>query len=276
MNKKKIRRVFWILIVLAVFVGGVIFLQLIPKIILKNRIDKLVNGTYTYKANIFIDRIKLDGFGDELSLDVTGEKGSELLYGRISSEEFNYMDVYVDSDYEMIFDAKPFIESMIDAVGNKIGFSLGFLSSMLGDMNVSLEQLEYIVDKDILTVTDTGISSEVFKGISGEQDLRKLGWVLKYDKNAAYKTANLDDSALYFTLESKEDNLLMIIGIPKASNDNKIWLFVDNNGMRWSADVDYKFVQESGLEMPEETFTEDQLKWIKEIYKLWKKEKTTD
>ena len=279
--KKVIALCVTIFILASATVGGVFAYNSIikPKLVLRDRIDALVNSTYEYDADIHISGVSIGTMDKEFDLSVTGTKGEEVIYGRLSHEVFDYMDVYVDEDYNMIFNAKPFIDSMIDTAGDKMDVSLGLLTAFVSDMYVSLDQFEYIIGKDILTVSDAGISSEVFEGISKTGEIKKLGYVLMPSKEPYAKSDKLDKDAMYFSFKHKESGTILVIGIPENEEDNNIWCYVEKDGTSWEVYMEYAPEDDKGIEMPEETFSDDQLEFIKEIYSYWedsKKESESD
>lgn len=87
----------------------------------------------------------------------------------------------------------------------------GFIKSISGDVKISYDQIEKVLDRKITSLKEEGVSKELMdKVIHGSADdtLTLLKEVEEADKL-------LGDDGYYFEIDLKDYNTKLVIGIPK-------------------------------------------------------------
>lgn len=267
-NKKTFWRVsaFVICIFICIIIGILIYNS--SKLKLISRLDELINNTYNYTVNCTIDGLDSPFLGEQFKLKIIGHKGTDILYGQIKSDAFNYMELYVNSKGNMIFNVEPFFKSILSIVEEKFGRSLSIFNFMLNDINISLEQLEEIIGKDIITISDAGVTSDVFKDII-QNNTSKITYSLKREKNLDEEYKLLGNDAIYFVIEFDDNDSSVIIGIPDSNMDKEICVEIIYGDLSWKFVGEYMLAADQGIEMPEETLSDTAIDVLKKIYSYW-------
>jgi hypothetical protein len=257
------------IIAIAVIVAGVmIYLNIQPKLKLKAALEEIVNEDFKYSLDYTIEGLDSSLFEGNPEGNISGTKDSDLLYGIVSFHDFEAVELYMDTDYNMIFNVEPLFNSAVESLQDKIGISLPLMQNLVNDFYVSLDQIEEITGKDIITISDTGISSDVFESISGE-DVSKVAYVLKQVKNTDEIDTLLGEDALYFSITFDDNDSYMIVGIPKNQEKKQLSVEIYSNEATWKLKMDYELGTVEPKQMPEVTLSDSTIEVLKKIYSYW-------
>lgn len=242
-----------------IFIAVALYLNITPKLKLKSRLDELINETYTYSVDYSMKGMDFGILGDELEGNICGSKGVDILYGDISNNGYDYLELYVDSQAQMIFNVEPLFDSIVEAVEEKTGLSLSLVKLYIGDLNISKEQIEEVTGKEIFDL------SESLSGKNAEW----AAYALQRIKDTDDIDKLLGDDALYFSISMEDGSSYLIIGIPKSEDEKKISVEI------FYGEAVAKFVgtYEPGdvpdMEMPQPTMSDSTIAVLHEIYAYW-------
>lgn len=249
-------------------VGLVVYASLKPMLILKNKMDEIVNKTYKYSLDAKIEGYEIKYLGNEFSGRISGKKGNETIFGELFYDDTKYVELYADKSLNMVFNCKPFFVSMLDTVGEKTGLPVNLISFMVTDLNISLEQIESIVGVDIVTLSDSGVTSDLFKSISGNKS-KKNNFTINVIKKTEKKDILLEDKeAYYFRINLSDNDTEIIIGIPKKE-ENKIVARIYYGNIIWNFMMEYDICDVEDVVIPEKTISDKVIETIKSVYQLW-------
>lgn len=269
-NKKIVKIIIELLIcAIAAIATVVACIYVIPGMKLKGRLEELINETYTYSVDCTVEGMGLKVLGDEFTGKISGTKGEEVLHGELYYKNKAYLEIYVDSEYDIIFCADDLFGNMLEGVEDKIGLPVSMLSLLIKDINISVEQLEEIIGKDIITISDSGITSEVFRSISGEKS-EKAEYSLKRLK--AKEDMLLGKDAVYFEITMKEKNAGIIIGVPDDKDDKRIAIEILYGDIIWSFVGEYELTDDDDIRMPTKKLSDGTIDILKKIYQYWSEE----
>ena len=168
MNKKKTIAISVICAVAAIaaVTGVLIYMHFRPYIRLKQTTDNLLNREYEYTLDGKVEGMDLKLLGDSFEGTIKGQKGKNVVYGDIAYKDSDYLKIYADMEGDIIFDASPLIDQAINTVADSIPFGKSLIKSASSDVKISYDQVEYILNQDIKTLKDEGVSSDLIKNVS--------------------------------------------------------------------------------------------------------------
>lgn len=264
MSKKKkiiysISAVFLALVIIALVLLAVFYpyIRLINKLheVAREDIDFTVEGRVTGLGEFIAGT-------DEISGKISGTKTKDGMYANIKYEDKSYMEIYMDDEYNMVFNLHSLFDRYVDKLDSKSRLSLNAIKKISPNMYVSLDQLEYIVGKDIITINDTGITSDFFSDIKFNDSKYSIKRISKKDSFDSH----LDDDAYYFEINIKNKGTKAILGIPRAKSDTRIYLNITYSDMNWELNIVYQPIEYVRLDIPKETFGETTISIIKTLY----------
>lgn len=270
MNKKRnwIIGIVSVLIIAFAITGVLFYLNMKPYLLLRQNINDLLNKEYEYRVDCYVDGMDLKLLGDSFQGTIEGEKGQYVIYGDIKYENVTYLKIYADKDDEIIFDAEPLVNCVLDSISENIIFGDILFGSIKGDMKISYDQIEDVLNKDITSVSDNGVSNDIMKALSkGEGDSYVV--TLIKAKDVEVKDKLLGDDAYYFDIALKNYDTRLVIGIPKDKNDNRISANIYTDKVTWSFVGDYTYKDVDEIEMPESTISDKTIDTLKMLYSTY-------
>lgn len=267
MNKKKIIAISVICAVAAIaaVTGVLIYMHFRPYIRLKQTTDNLLNREYEYTLDGKVEGMDLKLLGDSFEGTIKGQKGKNVVYGDIAYKDSDYLKIYADMKGDIIFDASPLIDQAIDTVADSIPFGKSLIESASSDVKISYDQIEYILNQDIKTLKDEGVSSDLMENVSHRKNGGYTLSLLK-DKDIDEKDKLLDDDAYYFDIDLKDYDTKLVVGIPKDKNDHRISTNIYADKITWSFTGEYEIKTVEDIKMPEATVSDKTIDVLKSLY----------
>ena len=267
MNKKKTIAISVICAVAAIaaVTGVLIYMHFRPYIRLKQTTDNLLNREYEYTLDGKVEGMDLKLLGDSFEGTIKGQKGKNVVYGDIAYKDSDYLKIYADMEGDIIFDASPLIDQAIDTVADSIPFGKSLIKSASSDVKISYDQVEYILNQDIKTLKDEGVSSDLMKNVSRRKSGGYTLSLLK-DKDVDEKDKFLDDAAYYFEIDLKDYDTKLVVGIPKDKNDHRISANIYADEITWSFTGEYEIKAVEDIKMPEATVSDKTIDVLKSLY----------
>ena len=267
MNKKKIIAISVICAVAAIaaVTGVLIYMHFSPYIRLKQTTDNLLNREYEYTLDGKVEGMDLKLLGDSFEGTIKGQKGKNVVYGDIAYKDSDYLKIYADMKGDIIFDASPLIDQAIDTVADSIPFGKSLIESASSDVKISYDQIEYILNQDIKTLKDEGVSSDLMENVSHRKNGGYTLSLLK-DKDIDEKDKLLDDDAYYFDIDLKDYDTKLVVGIPKDKNDHRISTNIYADKITWSFTGEYEIKTVEDIKMPEATVSDKTIDVLKSLY----------
>lgn len=267
MNKKKIIAISVICAVAAIaaVTGVLIYMHFRPYIRLKQTTDNLLNREYEYTLDGKVEGMDLKLLGDSFEGTIKGQKGKNVVYGDIAYKDSDYLKIYADMKGDIIFDASPLIDQAIDTVADSIPFGKSLIESASSDVKISYDQIEYILNQDIKTLKDEGVSSDLMENVSHRKNGGYTLSLLK-DKDIDDKDKLLDDDAYYFDIDLKDYDTKLVVGIPKDKNDHRISTNIYADKITWSFTGEYEIKTVEDIKMPEATVSDKTIDVLKSLY----------
>ena len=267
MNKKKIIAISVIcaVAVVAAVTGVLIYMHFRPYIRLKQTTDNLLNREYEYTLDGKVEGMDLKLLGDSFEGTIKGQKGKNVVYGDIAYKDSDYLKIYADIKGDIIFDASPLIDQAIDTVADSIPFGKSLIESASSDVKISYDQIEYILNQDIKTLKDEGVSSDLMENVSHRKNGGYTLSLLK-DKDIDEKDKLLDDDAYYFDIDLKDYDTKLVVGIPKDKNDHRISTNIYADKITWSFTGEYEIKTVEDIKMPEATVSDKTIDVLKSLY----------
>ena len=267
MNKKKTIAISVIcaVAVIAAVTGVLIYMHFRPYIRLKQTTDNLLNREYEYTLDGKVEGMDLKLLGDSFEGTIKGQKGKTVVYGDIAYKDSDYLKIYADMEGDIIFDASPLIDQAINTVADSIPFGKSLIKSASSDVKISYDQVEYILNQDIKTLKDEGVSSDLMKNVSRRKSGGYTLSLLK-DKDVDEKDKLLDDAAYYFEIDLKDYDTKLVVGIPKDKNDHRISANIYADEITWSFTGEYEIKAVEEIKMPEATVSDKTIDVLKSLY----------
>lgn len=267
MNKKKTIAISVICAVAAIaaVTGVLIYMHFRPYIRLKQTTDNLLNREYEYTLDGKVEGMDLKLLGDSFEGTIKGQKGKTVVYGDIAYKDSDYLKIYADMEGDIIFDASPLIDQAINTVADSIPFGKSLIKSASSDVKISYDQVEYILNQDIKTLKDEGVSSDLMKNVSRRKSGGYTLSLLK-DKDVDEKDKLLDDAAYYFEIDLKDYDTKLVVGIPKDKNDHRISANIYADEITWSFTGEYEIKAVEDIKMPEATVSDKTIDVLKSLY----------
>ena len=126
-------------------------------------------------------------------------------------------------------------------------------------------QIEYILNQDIKTLKDEGVSSDLMENVSHRKNGGYTLSLLK-DKDIDEKDKLLDDDAYYFDIDLKDYDTKLVVGIPKDKNDHRISANIYADKITWSFTGEYEIKTVEDIKMPEATVSDKTIDVLKSLY----------
>lgn len=262
MKRKKTWLIVIVCVLLVVLLSAIgLYVYFSPLLKLKAKMDDVVSETYHYSVECTVDGPGLDFLDGKLQGTIEGTKGEEVLQGELSVLDMGCLGFYANVDGEVIFDLGPLCQSLLDKVNIKGAF---LLKGLVKEVNLSLDQIETIIGKEIISLSDAGVSFELFDTISGNTKGRDSisVEVLKVVKE---KDKLLGDDALYFSVFLSED-VDVILGIPEDKDDLRLSLDVSYKETDWEFVGEYEPEEVEEQKMPKKTVSDDVIELLRKLY----------
>lgn len=269
-NTKKIKRKLRIIttvtaiIIIALLILSAVYMPLLK---LKLRLNELISDNYKFSAVCNVSGMNLPVLGDEFAGEIKGSKGDEVLYAELIYEDKSYLEIYVDEEYEMVFNFEPLLQSLFAMITDKSLLQTAF-NFFVKDNYISMEQIKDVTGLDIITISDTEITSDVFKSLAGERN-KNIKCSVKYLKNIADEHKILDDASMYFQVSLEGNDTGLIIGMPRSSKDKRFSLEITAENVTWKFVVEYRIMNSQGKEMPDNLVSETKIAILKKLYSYW-------
>ena len=253
-------------IIMLAVVGILIYIHLLPYIRLKKTVDNLLNKQYEYKIDGKVEGMDLPLLGNSFQGKINGEKGKNVVYGDISYKDSTYLKLYADKNGEIIFDAGPVIKAAINKVADNSLFGAGLIRSISSDVKISYSQIEEVLNQDITTLSDKGVSNDLINKLAHG---RNKEYTITLLKSIDDKDRLLEKNAYYFEIDLKNYNTKLIVGVPKDKNDTDVSLVVYTDKITWSFTGKYEYKDVDEIEMPESTVSDKTISVLKSLYSAY-------
>lgn len=271
-NTRKVKRKLRIIsIVIAVIIIVLFLLSIVfmPLLKLKLRLNELISDNYKFLATCNVSGMGLPVLGDDFTGEIRGSKGDEVLYAEIIYEDKPWLEIYVNEEYEMVFNFEPLLQSLFTAITDKSLLQTAF-NFFVKDNYISMEQIEDVIGLDIITISDTEITSDVFKALAGERN-KNIKYSVQYVRDIDDEYQILDDEAMYYKVSVEGNDTELIIGMPRSSKDKRFSLEINAENVTWEFIVEYKIMNSHGKEMPDNLVSENKIAILKNLYSYWLK-----
>lgn len=247
--KKRVKIIISSIVVIILLLFAVIYVKIIPLLRLKNTVKEITNTQYSYTADVKIVKSPLNIFDEQYEFNLNGQKSSDVLYGEFVYSDKEIIDIYVDSNMEMVFDITPIFDAVADEVEGTVGFSANLLKKALKQVTVSLSQIEEIVGQKV--------------DIAGDKN---ADYKISLEKNLDSSEKILGENAYYYRLsfDNKED--MIIIAIPQKSHDKEIYFKISSEKFEAGFIIKYELCDVGNISMPEPNVTDSMIETIKSLY----------
>lgn len=244
-------------IIMIVIVLLMIYMAVYPKLCLKKRLEWLLNQKYSYNITYDAEGIETDFLGNNVQGTIIGKKGDGIFFGQVTNQGMAYFDFYMNKDWNMIFNIKPLLESILNEIQESTKLPLSFFSSSLGDIFISKEQIKSVFGDVVPNIENV--------------DFSDLKYTVKQLSDVSESNMLLGKDAYYFDITIQGYELNLLFGIPKEKQTKKISLQVSYGDVVWKFAGEYQQTDDVELEMPEETLSEETIDMARKIYDYWKK-----
>ncbi|RGE92614.1 hypothetical protein DW642_07730 [Blautia sp. AM23-13AC] len=252
-------------VMLSAVIGILLYLHFIPYIQLRQMADQLLNKQYEYVVEGKVEGMNLKLLGNSFEGTIKGEKSKDVISGDLIYRNSTYLKIYADKQGNVVFDVGPLVNAAVEKAADSSPFIGGFIKSISGDVKISYDQIEKVLDRKITSLKEEGVSKELMdKVIHGSADdtLTLLKEVEEADKL-------LGDDGYYFEIDLKDYNTKLVIGIPKNKNDTKWSMNVYTNEITWSFLGRYEMKNVKEIKMPKCTVSEQTIDILKALYSTY-------
>ena len=273
-NKKHIILVLGLAAVIAVAAAVLTCVLLMPKLMLGRRLNEILKDTYTYNAEASVAGVDMGIFGDEFEGSITGSRGKDVVYGNVSYNGFECLEIYVENDGKVMLNIEKLFESAVDRAEEKTGLPLDFIRNKLTSLTISSSQIEDITGERLVTMADAGVTHNTLEEfVQAVKLLSSFKQIKAEDMNAEYKL--LGDDAGYFMLELKDGMTKVYIGVPKDKADKRTSFVVEYMGdgvaagadnIVWKIKLDYEICEVREIDIPDETLSKETIEILKKVY----------
>lgn len=271
MSKKRNKKilVLVIIIVLICSVAGGLYVQLIgPKMQLKKKLQEIKQNDLYYDLDITVDGIDIPIFGEHMEGKLHGRKYEDCLYGELSMQEVAYLKAYMEKDHDIMIDVKPYVESVLDEIGESTGFPVKKLFQKTGELNISLSQVEEITGKQAADFREK--LEELYLFLASD-DSENAAWLLKRQKKPGEEHELLGKDVNYYSISMEGKELEIWFGIPKNQNDARISLEINRGNEHCTLVGSYEIAVVEPVEIPESSIDENWITILKMIYPMLQK-----
>ena len=247
---------------------------LMPKLMLGRRLNEILKDTYTYNAEASVAGVDMGIFGDEFEGSITGSRGKDVVYGNVSYNGFECLEIYVENDGKVMLNIEKLFESAVDRAEEKTGLPLDFVKSQLTDITISSSQIEDITGEKFVTMADAGVThNSLEEFVKAVKLLSSFKQINSDAMSASYKL--LGDDARYFMLELKDGMTKVYIGVPKDKSDKRTSFVVEYTGdgvaagadtIVWKIKLDYEIGEVGEIDVPDETLSKETIELLKKVY----------
>lgn len=273
-NKKHIILVLGLAAVIAVAAAVITCVLLMPKLMLGRRLNEILKDTYTYNAEASVAGVDMGIFGDEFEGSITGSRGKDVVYGNVSYNGFECLEIYVENDGKVMLNIEKLFESAVDRAEEKTGLPLDFVKSQLTDITISSSQIEDITGEKFVTMADAGVThNSLEEFVKAVKLLSSFKQINSDAMSASYKL--LGDDARYFMLELKDGMTKVYIGVPKDKDDKATSFVVEYtddaaaagaDAIVWKIKLDYEIGEVGEIDIPDETLSKETIEILKKVY----------
>lgn len=273
-NKKHIILVLGLAAVIAVAAAVLTCVLLMPKLMLGRRLNEILKDTYTYNAEASVAGVDMGIFGDEFEGSITGSRGKDVVYGNVSYNGFECLEIYVENDGKVMLNIEKLFESAVDRAEEKTGLPLDFIRNKLTSLTISSSQIEDITGEKFVTMADAGVThNSLEEFVKAVKLLSSFKQINSDAMSAPYKL--LGDDARYFMLELKDGMTKVYIGVPKDKSDKRTSFVVEYTGdgvaagadnIVWKIKLDYEICEVREIDIPDETLSKETIEILKKVY----------
>lgn len=273
-NKKHIILVLGLAAVIAVATAVLTCVLLMPKLMLGRRLNEILKDTYTYNAEASVAGVDMGILGDEFEGSITGSRSNDVIYGNVSYNGFECLEIYVENDGKVMLNIEKLFESAVNKAEEKTGLPLDFIRNKLTDLTISSSQIEDITGERFVTMADAGVTHNTLEEFVQAVKLLSSFKQVKADDIAA-EYMLLGDDARYFMLELKDGMTKVYIGVPKDKNDKTTSFVVEYMGsgvadgadaIVWKIKLDYEVGEVGEIDVPDETLPKETIELLKKVY----------
>ena len=273
-NKKHIILVLGLAAVIAVAAAVLTCVLLMPKLMLGRRLNEILKDTYTYNAEASVAGVDMGIFGDEFEGSITGSRGNDVIYGNVSYNGFECLEIYVENDGKVMLNIEKLFESAVDRAEEKTGLPLDFIRNKLSSLTISSSQIEDITGEKFVTMADAGVThNSLEEFVKAVKLLSSFKQINSDAMSASYKL--LGDDARYFMLELKDGMTKVYIGVPRDKADKRTSFVVEYMGdgvaagadnIVWKIKFNYEICEVREIDIPDETLSKETIEILKKVY----------
>lgn len=250
-------------LLLGVVCGGIFaYMKLYPFLLLKNTLIEVMNEDYTYRIDASMENIPIPGLGDDIQFRLKGRKAEDIVFGKFYMDDKEMIKVYANMDRELVLGVTPLLDFLIDEVDKKTSLPVSLLKLAIGNVYVSLEDIEELTGKKITTIRESGITLDTFRGIINNE--KSADYTLEILSADQVKEAFLEEEAVYFRLAVEQTGTVAVLAIPKSKNVDKIAMQVDYKGMHWDFYMTYQITEVDPIEIPASNIPDK----VKDVFKM--------
>lgn len=270
MKKKKVIAFAIVISILLVVmcIIGYIYVQMSPLGRFKSVIDKMIDETYYFSVEYSVEGMEMFVLDDDCQGMISGTKGTDVLYGHLTYKDNSCLELYVDKDYEIILSVTPLLDIIMEKIQEKTEIPPSVQKMIPDEINVSMDQLEDILGKDIITISESGISSDLFNNISGK-DNKKMNYKIEKAECSDEAEDFLGKDAICYSVTLKETDTVLYMGIPEDEGEQKIYLSVLYDDVEWKFLCEYEVTDVEEPEMPQDILSNVIIKVIKTVINNW-------
>lgn len=140
------------------------------------------------------------------------------------------------------------------------------IRSISSDVKISYSQIEEVLNQDITTLSDKGVSNDLINKLAHG---RNKEYTITLLKSIDDKDRLLEKNAYYFEIDLKNYNTKLIVGVPKDKNDTDVSLVVYTDKITWSFTGKYEYKDVDEIEMPESTVSDKTISVLKSLYSAY-------
>lgn len=255
------------LVILSAAIGMILYLHFIPYIQLRQTVDQLLNKQYEYVVEGKVEGMNLKLLGNSFEGTIKGEKSKDVISGDLIYRNSTYLKIYADKQGNIVFDVSPLINTAVEKTADSGSFIGGFIKSISGDVKISYDQIEKVLDRKITSLKEEGVSEELMDKVIHGRSTTDYTLTLMKEVKEADKL--LGDDVYYFEIDLKDYNTKLVIGIPKNKNDTKWSMNVYTNKVTWSFLGKYEMKSVKEIKMPECTVSDQTIDILKALYSAY-------
>jgi hypothetical protein len=259
MKKKKTAIVITIILVLVLCISAITITILYPHIILKNRVNDIMDSDYSYKIEYIVSGMDEIVGNKKIVGTVNGTKSGDTIKGSVNYMNTRIFDIYANIDSEIVFDVKPLFKELLRQAGEYTDIPIGLLSFGVDNTYISLEQLENIIGME--TSDNSNMSLEnIFKECS----------ISLASPNDRTRDVFLNNETNDYRLTFEERELSIYLSIPTNERIDCIYACLESENLTIDIVFTYEKTNTDPIQLPTDRVSNITIKILEKIFDVWK------